>query len=166
MFEALRGLRDAVAPESGNLGDDGNNNQNNENQEPDLEELWTLYRSGDPTTVALVRKVSPTPPKKREDYARIYAKIECLKDGDLVKRLADTVLEKSADIDQRVTHLPGMTRTNSQQMEYVEELLKNNQEVAVKLEETFNQAKERRDRVRTFVKDNTCTALGIVEETD
>ena len=39
MFEALRGLRDAVAPESGNLGNPGNN-ASNENSEPDFEEFW------------------------------------------------------------------------------------------------------------------------------
>lgn len=166
MFEALRGLRDAVAPESGNLGDDGNNSQNTESNEPDVEELWTLYRNGDPTTVALVRKVSPNPPKKREDYARIFSKIESLKDAALVKRLADTVLEKSADIDERVTNLPGMGRTQSQQMDLIKDLLKKNQDVAVRLEETFDQAKQRRDRVRACVKENTFAALGIVEETD
>eukprot|EP00980_Cylindrotheca_fusiformis_P009729 scaffold2149_cov187-Cylindrotheca_fusiformis.AAC.7 len=166
MFEALRGLRDAVAPESGNLGGDSNSNQNNENTEPDLDEFWSLYRNGDPTTVALVRKVSPTPPSKREDYARIFAKIESLKDATLVKRLADTVLEKSADIDERVTKLPGMNRTQSQQMDYIQDLLKRNQEVAMKLEDTFKQAKESRSRIRSCVKENTCKALGIVEETD
>lgn len=163
MFEALRGLRDAVAPESGNLGGDGNQN---ENHEPDLEEFWTLYRSGDPTTVAMVQKVSPTPPKKREEYARIFAKIESLRDAALVKRLADTVLEKSADINERVDRLPGMDRTRSEQMKYIEELLKKNQEVATKLEETYDQAKKRRGHVRTYIQNNTCSALGIVEETD
>ena len=49
MFEALRGLRDAVAPESGNLG--GNNaaaaNGNGESSsEPDFDEFWHSYRSG------------------------------------------------------------------------------------------------------------------------
>jgi hypothetical protein len=164
MFEALRGLRDAVAPESGNLGGDGGNNQN-ENHEPDLEEFWQNYRGGDPTTVAMVQKISPIPPKKREDYTRIYAKIESLRDAALVKRLAETVLEKSADIDHRVSSLPGMHRTKSQQMEHIKELLEKNQETNEKLEETFNRAKERRDIVRTFVKDNTCVAL-LIEDSD
>lgn len=164
MFEALRGLRDAVAPESGNLGGDGNNGQS-ENHEPDLEEFWQTYRSGDAKTVAMVQKISPIPPKKREDYTRIYAKIESLRDAALVKRLAETVLEKSADIDERVTTLPGMQRTKSQQMDYINELLEKNGERNKKLEETFNRAKEKRDLVRKFVKDNTCTALGIVEDT-
>ena len=48
MFEALRGLRDAVAPESGNLG--GNNAAANGNgdssSEPDFDEFWHSYRSG------------------------------------------------------------------------------------------------------------------------
>ena len=118
------------------------------------------------TTVDLVAKISPTPPRQREDFVRVYAKIESLKDATLVKRLAGTVLEKSADIDDSVSALPGMHRTRSQQMDYIEELLKKNQEVADKLEEKFDLAKHRRDLVRNFVKDNTCTALGIVENTD
>ena len=118
------------------------------------------------STVDLVAKISPTPPQKREDFNRVYAKIESLKDATLVKRLAGTVLEKSADIDERVSALPGMDRTRTQQMEYIEELLKINQEVAEKLEETFARAKQRRDHVRSFVKDNTCTALAILEDTD
>lgn len=164
MFEALRGLRDAVAPESGNLGGYGNNNQNGEKYEPDLEEFWTLYRSGDPKTFAMVQKVSPTPPKKREEYARIFSKIESLRDAALVKRLADTVLEKSADIIDRVDRLPGIERTRGEQMEYIEELLKKNQDVGAELEDAFDQAKKRRDYVRTYIRNNTCSALGIVEE--
>lgn len=166
MFEALRGLRDAVAPESGNLGGDGNNNQNNENHEPDLEEFWTLYRSGDSKTIAMVQKVSPNPPKKREEYARIFAKIESLRDAALVKRLADTVLEKSKNINERVDRLPGMDRTKSQQMEYIKELLKKNQDVVMKLEKMFDQAKRKKGYARQYIRNNTCSALGIVEETD
>ena len=197
MFEALRGLRDAVAPESGNLGGEGANTNENE---LDFDEFWGAWRKGDKvrqknvfwciviasqltcdsfftdflsfslykfkTIVDLVAKISPTPPRQREDFVRVYAKIESLKDATLVKRLAGTVLEKSADIDDSVSALPGMHRTRSQQMEYIEELLKKNQEVADTLEEKFDRAKQRRDLVRNFVKDQTCTALGIVEDTD
>jgi hypothetical protein len=77
MFEALRGLRDAVAPESGNLGvvandamnNNGNintavaggggggglaGNTNNNNNSKDVEELYRLYCNGDEDVVALV----------------------------------------------------------------------------------------------------------------
>mmetsp|Transcript_16949 Transcript_16949/g.31357 ORF Transcript_16949/g.31357 Transcript_16949/m.31357 type:complete len:228 (-) Transcript_16949:52-735(-) len=177
MFEALRGLRDAVAPESGNLGggqesaqnsNNNNsstpNNNNNENSENDFEEFWQSYRNGDPEIVALVQKVSPAPPKKREDYIRIHAKVEMEKDTELVKKLAETVLEKSADIDRRVSKLPGMHRTRAEQMKYIEGLLEKNCQAASKLEETYQIAQERRDRVRKFVRDHTCEALGILED--
>jgi Mg2+ and Co2+ transporter CorA len=163
MFEALRGLRDAVAPESGNLGNPGNNS-NNENSEPDFEEFWQNYRNGDPDTIAMVKKVTEKHPHKREDFIRIHAKVEREKDAELVQKLANTVLEKSADIDESVSSLPGMHRTRAQQMEYIEELMNKNRETAEKLEEAFNDAQQRRDLVRKFVRDNTCAALGIIED--
>jgi hypothetical protein len=163
MFEALRGLRDAVAPESGNLGGNGNN----ENSEPDFEEFWQSYRSGDPTTVSTALKVNGgIKPQKREDFIRIHAKIEMEKDAELVTQLASTVLEKSSDIDDRVAGLPGMHRTRSEQMKYIDKLLELNSEAAKELEETYALAQQRRDLVRAFVRDNTCAALGIVEDTD
>jgi Subunit 21 of Mediator complex len=163
MFEALRGLRDAVAPESGNLG--GNNNASSgESSEPDFEEFWGNYRSGDAATVALVNKVSGSmPPQRREDMARIHARIEMEKDAELVTKLASDVLEKSDKINERVSSLPGMERTRTQQMECIAKLLQHNKEAAADLEEHYAVAKERRDQVRQFVRDNTCKALGIVE---
>jgi hypothetical protein len=173
MFEALRGLRDAVAPESGNLGGEnqansgGSNaqsNNNTEGTENDFEEFWQSYRNGDPETVAMVKKVSLTPPKKREDFIRIHAKVEMEKDAELVKKLAETVLQKSADIDRQVSALPGMHRTRTEQMKIIEELLEKNCLAARKLEETYKAAEERREIVRKFVRIHTCEALGIVEE--
>ncbi len=167
MFEALRGLRDAVAPESGNLGGSAGNtggNENTESTDPDFDDFWQSYRNGDPETVAMVRKVTLATPQKREDFIRIHAKIEMEKDAELVKKLAGTVLEKSVLIDERVSKLPGMQRTRKEQMIYVEELLKKNKEAAEKLQEAYDRASQRRDLVRTFVKENTCAALGIVED--
>lgn len=169
MFEALRGLRDAVAPESGNLGGNPGNaagNDNNESPETDFEDFWLSYRNGDPETLAAVRKVTATAPQKREDFVRIHAKIEMEKDAELVKKLASTVLKKSADIDERVSSLPGMHRTRSEQMAHIEELLKKNKEAGDKLQEAYEQATQRRSLVRKLVEENTCAALGIVEDTD
>jgi Subunit 21 of Mediator complex len=164
MFEALRGLRDAVAPESGNLGNAGNSTVNESSGEQDFEEFWGKYRSGDEATVALVHKanggVSPT---RREDKVRIHSRLEMEKDAELVTQLANTVLEKSDQINERVASLPGMDRTRTEQMEYMEKLLKLNQEAAEALEEHYAKARERRDQVRLFVKDHTCRALGILE---
>jgi hypothetical protein len=177
MFEAFRGLRDAVAPESGNLGgnvgnnNNGNNNNNNtnnngEDQADSFDEFFQSYQNGDPETLAAVQKITSTLPRKREDFIRIHAKLEMQKDSELVKKLATTLLDKSADIDERVAALPGMHRTRAEQMEYIQELLTKNQQVAQKLEGAYQQAQERRDSVRKFVRENTCAALGIVEDKD
>jgi hypothetical protein len=178
MFEALRGLRDAVAPESGNLGGapprhggdndpaSGSANSSNVNSpgENEFEEFVQLYQNGDPETVAMVKRVTPTPPQRAEDLKRIHARIAKEKDAELVKKLASTVLEKSADIDLRVSNIPGMHRTRSKQMKYIEELLEKNREVGQKLDDAYRCAEERRDQVRRFVKEHTCEALGIVED--
>jgi hypothetical protein len=170
MFEALRGLRDAVAPESGNLGvnnnvvGEGNNNSDNENAMGDFEEFWQLFKNGDPETVALVKKVSPAPPTKREDYVRIHAKVEMEKDAELVTNLATTVLQKSTYIDELVSNLPGMHRTRIDQMKRIQSLLEQNRKTTETLEATYQIAAIHREHVRKFVQDNTCEALGIVED--
>ena len=132
MFEALRGLRDAVAPESGNLGDNNNNVGNDENgdsnnitsaagrnvanaqqqQHPDLEELWQLYRQGDEGARQLIQSAIvqfdiakfPTGqmPQTRDQVAQIHAKMEQSRDTELVLKLAKTVLDKSRWIDCQV----------------------------------------------------------------
>lgn len=161
MFEALRGLRDAVAPESGNLGGGGTGENSGE---PDFDDFYNNYRNGDPTAVSLVQKANGGKvPQRREDFIRLHAKIEMEKDTELVTKLAGTVLEKSDQINERVSSLPGMHRTRDQQMKYIEELLEKNQKAASELEEHYAAAKERRDKVRTFIRDNTCKALGIEE---
>ncbi len=169
LFEALRGLRDAVAPESGNLGGmnangDGTNNGPTESSENDFEEFCQSYQNGDQATLALVKKITTTPPKQREDFLRIHKKIEMQKDAVLVKKVASTVLEKSADIDRKVSSLPGMHRTRTEQMKLIEELIEKNRETSKKLEETYVRAEEQRQRVRAFVREHTCQALGIIED--
>jgi hypothetical protein len=187
MFEALRGLRDAVAPESGNLGaaagGGGGNANNNSNEggsgEPDMEELWHLYRSGDAVIVELIQnEVGKGPaggagtagtaamPQKREDFIRLYAKMEMEKDTELVMKLASTVLEKSAQIDRRVESLPGMDRNRTKQMEKIEELIELNRLASQELETSYRVARQRRDSCRAFIMDSTCRALGIDEEQD
>mmetsp|Transcript_34468 Transcript_34468/g.35056 ORF Transcript_34468/g.35056 Transcript_34468/m.35056 type:complete len:171 (+) Transcript_34468:114-626(+) len=127
LFEALRGLRDAVAPESGNLG--GTTQVNNDSPNNNINESSEME-----------------------------------KDVGLVKKAASTVLKKSADIDRRVSSLPGMKRTRTEQMKYIEELLEKNRKTAKRLEEAYNRAEERRKKVRKFVRDHTCESLGIIED--
>lgn len=161
MFEALRGLRDAVAPESGNAA------AQTDNSEPDFEEFWQSYRSNDAETVAAVKRINNgVPPQKREDYVRVFQKLEREKDAELVARLATTVLRKSEDVDERVAALSGMNRTRSEQMEKINELLQLNQEAERELHQLYATAKERRDQVRKTIQEKTCEALGIEEYRD
>jgi hypothetical protein len=172
LFEALRGLRDAVAPESGNLGgiqqgntnNDGANGSPTESSETDFEEFVQSYQNGDSDTLAMVRKVTSTPPQQREDFLKIHKKIEMEKDAELVKKVASTVLEKSAEIDRRVSSLPGMQRTRTEQMKLVQELIEQNRKTARRLEETYHRAELQRKKVRAFVRNHTCESLGIIED--
>jgi hypothetical protein len=182
MFEALRGLRDAVAPESGNLaaaaGGGGAAGSGNSN-EPDLEDLWHAYRKGDPNVVAMFQKVSNSSGSsgttttaaanisvlRREDFVRLHAKMEMEKDTGLVLRLAKTVIDKSEEIDDQVDALPGMNRTRVEQMQMIERLIAENAKAAADLQIAYDQAKERRDASRKFIREETCKALGIEEET-
>ena len=178
MFEALRGLRDAVAPESGNLGggqnnNDGNgkaNNNNNNSREVEnssYEEFWQACRNGDPDVVATVNRLSPNAkPTKTADYIRIHSRLEIEKDAVLVAKLARTVLEKSAIIDDRVSTLPGMNRTKDQQFAYIQELIEKNNDASKRLEVAYTQAHQQRDEIRNHIMNHTSTSLGIFEEVD
>eukprot|EP00547_Thalassionema_nitzschioides_P015220 CAMPEP_0194254926 /NCGR_PEP_ID=MMETSP0158-20130606/33234_1 /TAXON_ID=33649 /ORGANISM="Thalassionema nitzschioides, Strain L26-B" /LENGTH=235 /DNA_ID=CAMNT_0038993137 /DNA_START=55 /DNA_END=762 /DNA_ORIENTATION=- len=178
MFEALRGLRDAVAPESGNLSSDNNSNTQQQEQQqnesssggasPDFEEFWQSYRNNDPDIVAAVKRVGGgVSPQltRREDYVRIFALWEREKDAELVTKLATCVLHKSADIDDRVMSLQGMNRTRTEQMERIAMLLKENQAVKEELDSVHALASKRRDEVRSLLQEQTCEALGIEEFT-
>ena len=143
LFEALRQLRDAVAPESGNLGAHANGT--------------TVNSNGSPTN-------NGANGESTENDFEDFRKIEMEKDAELVKRVANTVLEKSADIDRRVSSLPGMHRTRTEQMEYIQRLLEKNRATVTKLEQTYSRAEERRKKVRNFVRDHTCESLGILDE--
>lgn len=159
MFEALRGLRDAVAPESGNIGGGASSDNTSD---PDFEEFCQLYRNGDRETVAAVQKASGgITPTTREDFIRIHNKIETEKDVELVSRLSSTVLQKSADVDKRVSTLPGMNRTRTEQMKLIEELLGQNQSIEKELDAQYRLAQERREQVRKVVRERTGEALGI-----
>lgn len=162
MFEALRGLRDAVAPESGNVAA-----THGDNSDPDFEEFYQSFRNGDKETVDIVLKASGgVAPTARVDFIRIHAKIEMTKDVELVARLASTVLQKSADVDARVSALPGMNRTRTEQMKRIETLMAQNQKIMKELDEQYALAKERRDQVRTLLRERTGEALGIEDVGD
>jgi Subunit 21 of Mediator complex len=175
MFEALRGLRDAVAPESGNLGvavndqmisPDTNKDPNNGTSK-DVEELYRLYCSGDEDVVALVNDPKFNPERKPmrnslSEFVQWHEDMEQQKDSELVERLASAVLEKSTEIDYAVDHkLPGMHRTRTEQMDHLRQLIAENAAVAQELGEAYKKAQVRRDQCRSFVIENTGKALGI-----
>jgi hypothetical protein len=192
MFEALRGLRDAVAPESGNLAGENNpdaaaaannNNGNNgnaaneSNTAPDMDEMWQAYLSGDLAMVQLMQTIvaststataKATLPKRRDDFIRLYTQMEMDKDTELVMKLAGTIQEKSYQIDKRCQDYLTVERcrTREQQMARIQELLILNQGVVAELEGAYLSAKERRDVCRSFIRDNTCAALGIEQVND
>ncbi len=165
MFDALRQLRDAVAPESGNLGNtiNSNNNRNDDIEHAlDTDELWKAYKAKDPDVIAMV---PTTGINSREDFERWHAKHEMDKDTELVTQLASIVLEKSRAIDEQVQHhIPGMHRTRQEQIEYIAQLVQENVQVARELEQTYEQARQQRDQCRAYIRENTCRALGIEED--
>jgi hypothetical protein len=178
MFEALRGLRDAVAPESGNLAsgstnigtssEDSQQMPHDQNQDSsssnglDFEEFWQSYRNQDPDTLAAVRRLGPDP-HKREDYVRIFRLWEREKDATLVGRLAQTVLQTSREVDRRVENLSGMERTQSEQMVIIKDLLVQNDLALKELVRYHGIALTRREQIRSLVLQQSCEALGIEE---
>ena len=164
MFEALRGLRDAVAPESGNLGNSMNRNVDAAQQQPSSagprddpppptttttpEELWMLYQAGDDSA-----------------WIEWCTIVERKKDAELVETLAQAVLRQSAAIDTAVDQFTARCcyRTRTEQWQYLQELMQLNAQAAEKLEEAYAQALERRNQCRQFVLENTSRALGIEE---
>mmetsp|Transcript_23390 Transcript_23390/g.35003 ORF Transcript_23390/g.35003 Transcript_23390/m.35003 type:complete len:175 (+) Transcript_23390:326-850(+) len=163
LFEALRGLRDAVAPESA-VATMGGANPATVDQDPDYDEFLLAYHNGDVEATALVIKAGGAPPRTREDYLKLLVRAERDKDAELVRRLADEALSKSAMVDNLVAKLPGMGRTKAQQMTRIQELIQQNQLVADDLQQAHDKAIKQRDQVRHILKRVTCTALGIDEE--
>ena len=168
IFDALRSLRDAVAPESGNLGANPNQNHhgNSTSNEPDIEDLWHSYKHGDTKVRALMHKGDPDHPviQRREDFIRLHAKMEMQKDTDLVFRLAGSILSKSQDIDEQVERLPGMDCTRDEQIEQIKHLLEQNEIAKKTLEESYDKALKSRNRCRETIKERIGKTLGIEAE--
>lgn len=189
MFEALRGLRDAVAPESGNLGNCNNNNNillpqhggGEGGPSDDVEEFWQAYCHGDEAVVALVKTSgysntsnsndsgntianSKTGIQKRSDFVAWYSRMEREKDRELAETLAAAVLLKSEQIDEALLHVPGIHRTRAEQLRALEELIGANAVAAAELESVYRLALSRRDACREWIRNETATALGIEEE--
>ncbi len=176
MFEALRGVRDAVAPESGNLGAASTQQQpqsavttatsttanTNPEDTTDVDNMWHLYRSGDATVTSMMQKVYPLIITRRDEFVRIYTKMEMeRKDSELVKTFATMVLDKFDEIRHGVQQIPGLHRTRSQQMEYIQELLEQNAQLQQQLDQAYQQARQRQMRIYQLVEHHTNRALGL-----
>jgi hypothetical protein len=141
MFEGLRGLRDAVAPESGNLAGEGNpndatatdenNNTENNGNEPNTNtaELWLAYQRGDPSTVKLMQSIvsgannnstasTTTPPGTTTSVPPMTASQRALlpKNAEDFARLYNTKMEVEKDT-QLVMKLAGTVLARSRQID-------------------------------------------------
>jgi hypothetical protein len=171
MFESLRSLRDAVAPESGNLGVSPRNaDTTNEQQQShlDSDELWHAYRKGDVKVREMMHKgdTNPTIVTDRKEFLRLHARMEMQKDTELVFSLANDVLTKSTMIDTHVdTHLSDMMKyTRTQQMERIATLVEENNLVQQELQSMYEKARERRSQCRQAILSKTSQVLDIEEE--
>ena len=201
MFEALRGLRDAVAPESGNLGNNNNNNntmndaaalllppgtdptqQQQQPPPPNVDELWVLFQARDEYAMELTRDAPTSALTHKTAFVEWFATAERQKDSTLVETLAQAVLRQSAAIDAATERLlltspssPLATtaaakdgavrlRTRAQQLQRLEELIRDNAGAAVELEDAHARALERRNQCRQFVLESTSRALGMAEQ--
>lgn len=188
LFEALRGLRDAAAPESAfqvqttqsdpaftdGVTPPATSYNTNEsptrptvlNRDPDYEDFLLAYHHKEPLALDLISKAGEKVPKSREEYIKCRAKVQKEKDQSLVSKLSKDILDKSHDISDLVANLPGMHRTKAQQMERISELLNENKCLEQELKDVHQEATMKRDLIRNMLLQVTCSALGIAEEDD
>mmetsp|Transcript_12189 Transcript_12189/g.17323 ORF Transcript_12189/g.17323 Transcript_12189/m.17323 type:complete len:225 (+) Transcript_12189:2-676(+) len=171
LFESLRGLRDAVAPESAQTGPNNtgqpiqiNSAAAQTNTDPDYDSFLIAYHNDEPEALELVAKADGRPPRTKEEYLKLLSKIEMDKDITLVSRLAQEILSKSAAVDDLVSKLPGIHRTKTDQMNLIESLLEKNRKAEEELDNMYEKAESKRDEIRQMLKSVTCNTLGIEEE--
>ena len=174
LFEALRGLRDHTAPDSvgpapAPTSADGAHTATaatnaSQSDEPDYEDFLVAYHNKEPHAVAVVKQAGGKPPKSREEYVRLLARMEMESDVSLVTRLAGDILAKSQEVDDLVDGLPGMDRNKDEQMAVIERLIQENRLVDQELEMKYQEAERKRDEVRATLREVTCSALDIEEQ--
>lgn len=188
LFEALRGLRDAAAPESafqpqitpqpevtstervshtpGAENNTASNRHNSTvpNRDPDYEDFLLAYHHKEPLALDLISKTGGKVPKSREEYIKFRAKVQKEKDQSLVSKLSKDILDKSLDIGELVANLPGMHRTKAEQMDRISELLDENKRLEKELKDVYQEAATKRDQIRSTLQRVTCSALSIEEE--
>lgn len=169
LFEALRGLRDAISPESQTNNNITNTNgehvENNSPQSPQLEldydDFLMAFHRDEQWTLELIAKNKGNPPKNKEEYTKLKARIEMEKFKAIVEKHSTDVLQKSANVDDLVSALPGMSRTKKEQLERINELLTLNQSLDKELNDAYIQAEKQRNEIRSILDRVTTEALGI-----
>jgi hypothetical protein len=134
MFEGLRGLRDAVAPESGNLAGEGNptatadatdeNNNTTKNVNgngsntaaPDMDELWLSYQRGDPATVKLMQSIVSSTATNTASTPSAASRALLPTNAEDFARLYNTKMEVEKDT-QLVMKLAGTVLEKSRQID-------------------------------------------------
>lgn len=167
LFEALRGLRDAISPESQTNTITSGEHVENENgpQSPqldlDYDDFLMAFHRDEQWTLELIAKNKGNPPKNKEEYTKLKARIEMEKFKAIVEKHSTDILQKSANVDDLVSALPGMSRTKEEQLERIQELLTLNQSLDKELNDAYTQAEKQRNEIRSILDRVTTEALGI-----
>eukprot|EP00804_Cyclotella_cryptica_P007426 CCRYP_002628-RA/>CCRYP_002628-RA protein AED:0.30 eAED:0.30 QI:0/0.5/0.33/1/1/1/3/2279/327 len=103
----------------------------------------------------------PKIPRSEQEYIKLLHQSELERDTQITQQLAQNILTKSAEVDNQVAKLPGMTRTRQMQLDRIAELIEKNKVVARELEESFQVATKMREEVRVALEKHTCSALGL-----
>ena len=105
LFEALRGLRDSVAPES-QSGNNNNDNNNIPRKSPidlnldmDYDDFLLAYNRDDPVALEFIQMANNKAPKTREDYTKLRAKFAIKRASELMSKLSDNILTLGIGID-------------------------------------------------------------------
>lgn len=172
LFEALRGLRDAVAPESSLINNNGDpstvisdttsRRTAIDHEDMDYDDFLVAYHEDDPFALELIRSSEGNPPKSREEFLKLKAKNMMKKHAELHSKLAQSVLQESAAVDDLVSKLPG--KTKSEQMARIQELMDQNVQAQSDLERAHEQSIQKRNEIRSILQEVTCKALSIQEE--
>lgn len=189
LFEALRALRNAVAPETvasvnnsepqAKSQEEGNNTFDSlqsktsaqgsgrsavDYEDMDYDDFLMAYHEDDPFALELIKIADGKPPKSREEYVKLRAMNEMKIAMNVTKAQAENILSKSAALDDLVAALPGMHRTKDEQMERIQELLDENAKVDEELRLAYKEAENKRNEIRLALQRVTCKALCIEEE--
>ena len=184
LFEALRGLRDSVAPDTHNNENNNNNqptsdeNDNNESSaasqqqqqqqqslidtDMDYDDFLLAYNKDDPIALEFIKMCNNQPPKTRDEYTKLRAKVAGIRAQELMSKLAGNILSHCTEVHNLVDSLPD--RTKLEQMERISDLIEQNSIAEEALKDAYVKAQERQKNLRSVLDQVTCKSLGIDEE--